>query len=125
MIAADTSSMVAYLSGQPGTDIEVLDRALELHLAVLPPVVIAEILSDPALSGEAATFVRSLPRLEIHDGYWERAGLLRRRVLGRKLKARLGDALVAQSCLDHKTSLITRDRDFRHFAREVGLRLES
>src|SRR5229473_4653682 len=116
MIAADTSSMVAYLSGQPGTDIEVLDRALELHLAVLPPVVIAEILSDPALSGEAATFVRSLPRLEIHDGYWERAGLLRRRVLGRKLKARLGDALVAQSCLDHKTSLITRDRDFRHFA---------
>ena len=35
----------------------------------------------------------------------------------RGLKARLADALVAQSCIDHGVSLIARDADFRHFAR--------
>jgi predicted nucleic acid-binding protein len=35
----------------------------------------------------------------------------------------MGDVLVAQSCLDHKVPLITRDRDFRHFARLAGLKL--
>jgi predicted nucleic acid-binding protein len=44
-------------------------------------------------------------------------------VLAAKRRARLGDALIAQSCLDHQVRLITRDRDFRHFARAAGLRL--
>ena len=40
-----------------------------------------------------------------------------------QVKAGLADSLIAQSCLDHDLALITRDRDFRHFARHAGLRL--
>jgi hypothetical protein len=37
--------------------------------------------------------------------------------------ARLADALIAQSCLDHDVPLITRDAEFRHFARVRPLEL--
>jgi predicted nucleic acid-binding protein len=56
-------------------------------------------------------------------GYWERAGALRAQVLAKRLKARLGDALIAQSCIDRGIPLITRDRDFRSFARVANLDL--
>ena len=51
--------------------------------------------------------------LEVLDGYWERAGLLRAGTLARRRKAALADVLIAQSCLDHDVESITRDRDFR------------
>jgi predicted nucleic acid-binding protein len=35
----------------------------------------------------------------------------------------LGDALVAQSCIDEGVPLLTRDRDFRAFAKAAGLDL--
>jgi predicted nucleic acid-binding protein len=38
-------------------------------------------------------------------------------------KARLADALIAQACIDSDVALITRDRDFRHFAKHCGLKL--
>lgn len=44
-------------------------------------------------------------------------------MLGRRRRARLADALVAQSCIYHGVRLVTRDADFRHFARLGGLHL--
>jgi hypothetical protein len=38
-------------------------------------------------------------------------------------KARLGDALIAQTCIDKNISLLTRDRDFRAFGDAAGLDL--
>lgn len=35
----------------------------------------------------------------------------------RKLLARRADTLIAQSCLDHKTPLLTRDKGFLRFGR--------
>jgi predicted nucleic acid-binding protein len=64
-----------------------------------------------------------LPLLEPSPGYWERVGSLRAKVLARNRRARLADALIAQSCLDHEISLLTRDGDFRDFAEVSGLRL--
>lgn len=64
-----------------------------------------------------------LPVLEIAEGYWHRAGLLRARLLARSRRARLADSLVAQSCLDHDLSLVTRDSGFRHFVRMAGIRI--
>ena len=61
--------------------------------------------------------------LEITEGYWQRAGLLRARLLARGRRARLADSLIAQSCLDHDLSLVTRDSDFRHFVRLAGIRI--
>ena len=45
------------------------------------------------------------------------------RKLARRRTARLGDALIAQSCIDGGVSLLTRDRDFRAFIEAAGLNL--
>lgn len=123
MIAIDTSSLVAYLSGAGGADVEATAVALQYRQAVLPPVVLSELLGDPKVRRDVKAVFLGLPLLEILDGYWERAGLLRARILARGLRARLADSLIAQSCLDHDVELVTRDSDFGHFKRLAGLRL--
>jgi predicted nucleic acid-binding protein len=122
MIAVDSSSWIAYLSGATGRDVEALDLAVSQEQAVLPPVVLAELFSDPKLPAKTAQRLKELPLLEVLDGYWERAGSLRSRVLARGWRARLADCLIAQSCLDHDVPLITRDSDFGHFV-PAGLKL--
>mgnify|MGYP001080624768 CR=1 FL=1 len=123
MIALDTSSLVAYFAGLGGEDTEATRLALEYKQAVLPPVVLAELFSDPKLPESIAAALKRIPMLAVTEGYWERAGRLRARVIWRGLKARLADSLIAQSCLDSDVGLITRDADFRHFARSAGLKL--
>lgn len=123
MIAADTSSFIAHLSGNTGKDVEFLDRALSDHLVVLPPVVLCELLSDPKLPPSVSNLLKLLPILETTEGYWARAGALRAKALARGRKVRLADALIAQSCLDHDLPLISRDNDFRIFAKLAGLKL--
>jgi predicted nucleic acid-binding protein len=123
VIAADTSSMIAFLQDDPGDDTDVIQSALDHQHLALPPVVLTELLSDPAVSRSVRTLLAGLPILDIEPGYWERAGLLRASVLKQKKKARVADALIAQSCLDQASPLVTRDRDFRHFAKAAGLPL--
>ena len=123
MIAADTSTWIAFLQGERGEDTVLLDRALADKLVVMAPVVLTELLSDPKLDASVAQTLAGLPLLEIHDGFWERAGHLRARVLTKRRKARLGDALIAQACVDRQIPLLTRDRDFRAFAEAADLRI--
>jgi predicted nucleic acid-binding protein len=123
MIAIDTSSWSAYFGGEEGHDVEAVDQALEHGDAVLPPVVLTELLSSPKLPSSAARILSALPMLELSEGYWERCGRLRARVLARGLRARLADTLIAGSCIDHGIPLVTRDADFRHFVKLGGLRL--
>lgn len=123
MIAADTSSMVAFLEGDAGADAEIIQSALDHQQLALPPAVLTELLSDPALPKGVRTLLAGLPMLDIEPGFWERAGLLRASVLKQRKKARVADALIAQSCLDQNTPLVSRDRDFRHFAGAAGLPL--
>ena len=123
MIAADTSSMIAFLEGDDGDDVDLVQSALDHRQLALPPVVLTELLSDPAISRTVRSLLAGLPLLQVEPGYWERAGALRASVLKQKKKARVADSLIAQSCLDQSTPLVTRDRDFRHFADTVGLPL--
>lgn len=123
MIAVDSSSWIAYLSGEDGVDVKAVEDGLAQRRICLPPVVVTELLSDPELPANVAPLIRGLPQLEILDGYWERAGLLRSRVLAARHRARLADTLIAQSCLDHDLPLVARDSAFRHFARIGGLKL--
>jgi predicted nucleic acid-binding protein len=119
MIAIDTSSLIAYLSG---LDVEATGLALEHRQAVLPPV-LSELLSELRLRANVKDLLVALPMLDLVDGYWERAGLLRAKTLARKRKAALADVLVAQACLDHDVELVTRDHDFDALAVMAGLRL--
>ena len=123
MIAADTSTWIAYLQGASGEDVEMLDRALQDRQIVMAPAVLTELLSDPNLAPPVRELLTDVPLMETSPGYWERAGLLRAKALAKRRKARLGDALIAQSCLDRGIKLITRDRDFRSFADTAGGKL--
>jgi predicted nucleic acid-binding protein len=114
MIAADTSA---------GEDARLLDKALADRQVVMVPVVLTELLSDPKLPTEVAETLSGVPLIEIGSGYWRRAGELRAKVLAKRRKARLGDALIAQSCIDGAIPLLTRDRDFRAFVEAARLDL--
>jgi predicted nucleic acid-binding protein len=123
MIAADTSTWIAFLQGESGDDVDLLGEALRGRQIVMAPPVLEELLSDPKLPSDVAQTLLDIPLIDIESGYWERAGRLRARVLARKRKARLGDALIAQTCADHGVLLLTRDRDFRAFAEAAKLNL--
>ena len=123
MIAVDTSTWIGFLQGDGGQETELLDRALQDRQVLMIPIVLTELLSDPNLPAEVSQVLSELPLIEIEPGYWQRAGELRAKVLTQRRKARLGDALIAQSCIDRGIPLLTRDRDFRAFAEAAGLHL--
>jgi len=123
LIAIDTSSLIAFLAGDSGGDSEAVETALEQKQAVFPPVVLAELLSSPALSAEVETIFLEIPLLTITPDYWHRTGKLRAKLIAKGFKARLADCLIAQSCLDHEIPLITRDADFKAIAKLTPLRL--
>jgi len=123
VIAADTSTWIAFLEGSAGEDAQLLDRGLEDRQVVMVPVVLSELLSDPKIPPEVARTLSEVPLMEVELGYWQRAGMLRSKVLAKRRKARLGDALIAQSCIDGGVRLLSRDRDFRVFAGAAGLNL--
>jgi predicted nucleic acid-binding protein len=123
MIAADTSTWIAFLEGDSGNDVQLLDKALEDRQVLMVPAVLTELLSDPNLPDEVARYLAEIPLVETQSGYWERAGALRAKALAKGRKARLGDVLIAQSCADRDLPLLTRDRDFRVFAESASLDL--
>jgi hypothetical protein len=45
------------------------------------PVVLTELLSDAKLSSEVARTLSEVPLVQIETGYWQRAGMLRAKVL--------------------------------------------
>jgi len=123
MIAADTSTWVAFLEGDAGKDVELLTESLRDRQVVMIPVVLTELLSDPEAPESTIASLCDLPRAEIGADYWRKAGLMRSKVLAKRRKGRLGDALIAQSCIDHDLRLLTRDRDFQAFAEHAELKL--
>jgi predicted nucleic acid-binding protein len=123
VIAVDTSTWIAYLQGARGHDAELLDRALQDRQVLMLPAVLTELLSDPELPSDLSHTLLDLPFVDPTPGYWHRAGELRAKVLAKRRKARLADALIAQSCIDRGIPLLTRDRDFRAFADAAGLDL--
>ena len=125
MIAADTSTWIAFLEGDQGEDAQLLDKALADRQVLMIPAVLTELLSDPELPSEVAETLTDVPMIDIEAGYWQRAGALRAKVLSKRRKARLGDALIAQSCVDRGIPLLTRDRDFRAFLGAASLSLFS
>ncbi len=124
MIACDTSSLAAFLAGDPQAgDVIKLRKASKADQLVLPPVALTEALSNPKTFAQADALISELPLLSLTPGYWQRAAQSRSKLIGKGLKARLADTLIAQSCIDADVELITRDKDFRHFVQHCGLKL--
>jgi predicted nucleic acid-binding protein len=123
MAAVDSSTLIAFIQGDRGPDVELFEASLATADIVLPPVVVSEVLSEPQLPARHRAAILALPMLELSAGYWLRAAETRAILLRRNLRARLPDALIAQACIDNDVVLINRDSDFRHFARYCGLKL--
>ena len=123
MVCVDTNCIIAYLSGDDSSDIEFFDKLLRRGLAAVPPVVVTELLSDPALPHEAEVLIGSLPVLSVDEGYWQRSGRLRAKLGANGFRVGLGDALVAQACIDYDAPLLTRDKGFQRFRKVGGLKL--
>ena len=121
MIAADTSTWISFFEGEQGDDILVLAGALESRQVVMAPPVLTELLSDPELPASVAQTLLELPLVALKDEFWHRAGRLRAKVLARKRKARLGDALIAQCCIDADIAFVSRDGDFKAFSADLDL----
>jgi predicted nucleic acid-binding protein len=122
IVAADSSALVLALDGVRDSSMTLLRAALRENRLRVSPVVVTELTSNPRITEGTRRLVSILPRLTFHEGYWERAGLLRASLLVRKVRAFVPDVLIAQSCIDHDMPLITYDGDFRHFER-AGLKL--
>jgi predicted nucleic acid-binding protein len=123
VIAADTSSLVAYFAGYDGHDVERIHSALQTGELRISPVVFTELLSDPKTTVELEKTVAEWRQLAIVEGYWLRAARTRAHLLSLKLKPKLPDTLIAQAAIDHDLPLIARDEGFRHFAKYCGLKL--
>jgi predicted nucleic acid-binding protein len=122
MLAADTSSMVAFLNGEEADDVEVIKSTIADELLILPPVVLSELLSAKSLKKEVAALLVEMPLLELADDFWVMVGEARRKILEKGRRARLADAMIAVCCIENAIPLITRDSDFRHYV-ELGLKI--
>lgn len=116
MIAIDACVVISFLQGEQSPSVEHFINLLRADQAVLAPSTVTELLSDAKGGGDTLALIEGLRLLPIEPDYWRRAGLLRAAVRRLGRKAALGDALVAQACLDAKVPLLTSDRDFRAFA---------
>ncbi len=123
MIAVDASVLIPWLGGHDLPETRRLSSFVQTGEGVLAAVTITEMLSDPKGSGLLDAALLAFPILPIGDGYWERAGVLRAKVRRAGNKAALGDALIAQACIDSDTPLLTRDGDFVAFVKLGGLKL--
>lgn len=123
MICADTSSIARYLDGAEGPDVDLVAQAIEDARLVLAPPTITELLAHAIERPMLTPMLRNAVTLPLEAGFWERAGLMRRRVRKEGGKAKLADALIAQACIDTDIVLITHDADFRHFVTHGGLKL--
>jgi predicted nucleic acid-binding protein len=115
LIVADSSVLIPWAEGNPTNKTRLLRFHMQQRTLRIAPVSITELLSAPNLRPEVRLVAETLDILELQDGYWARAGLLRGRCHAAGRRARLADALIAQACLDADLPLLTNDADFEVF----------
>lgn len=122
-LVVDTSVWSDFFAGET---IQVLEDALSLGTVVLPPIVVAELLSGARREEDRKALealIRDLPVHETPRAHWIRVGQLRQRLLGSGKPISTPDAHVAQCALDRSAPLLTRDRVFSRVAKEADLHL--
>jgi tRNA(fMet)-specific endonuclease VapC len=122
-VVADTSVWVELLAGRsaPG-----LVEALRQGLVVLPPIVVAELISGARRARDRASIHDLMEELPLHEtplDHWIRVGDLRRRLAERGVSVSTPDAHVAQCALDRGAVLLSRDAVFARIAEASDLML--
>jgi hypothetical protein len=108
----DTSVWIDFFAGRP---VRGLEEALESGMVVLPPVVVAELVSGARRAGQRRQITKLVESLPVHAtpvGHWVRVGELRRQAAERGIAVSTPDAHVAQCALDRGAILLSRDQVF-------------
>lgn len=120
-VVVDTSAWIDFLAGD---DLPSLEEALVHGAIVLPPIVIAELLSGVRRRSERDKVEDMLANLSMHDApldHWVRVGDLRRTLRSHGSTISTPDAHVAQCALDVRGLLVTRDAVFSRVANLLPL----
>jgi hypothetical protein len=98
-------------------------------MVVLPPIVVAELISGARRPRDRQAIVDLVADLPLHETppeHWIRVGdLRRRRLAARGVAVSTPDAHVAQCALDRDAILLSRDAVFARIAGVVHLRLRA
>lgn len=124
-VVIDTSAWIDYFEGRTAKR---LQAALDERHAVLPPLVVAEVITGASTVEQRnaiGEFLQEAPVYETSLGHWISVGLLRRELRRKGLTVTLPDAHVAQCALDLDAVLLTRDAIFKDIARHTALRVTS
>lgn len=124
-VVADTSVWIEFFAGRPALELE---EALQHGNVVLPPLVVAELVSGARRKAERAAITRLIEELPVHDtpvDHWVRVGELRRTLLDRGLSVSTPDAHVAQCALDRNALLLSRDAVFARIGGSVSLKVSA
>ncbi len=122
-VVVDTSAWIDFFAG---AELPPLADALARGIVVLPPIVIAELVSGARRPAERRAIADLVMELTIHDtppDHWVRVGTLRRELRDRGLSVSTPDAHVAQCALDRSAPLLTKDHVFARIAEFVPLKL--
>lgn len=122
-LVVDTSVWIDFFNGRPAP---ALEHGLEVGVVVLPPVVVAELVSGARQPRHRAAIVELVADLAVHEtpiDHWVRVGDLRRRLSEKGIAVSTPDAHVAQCAIDLDAMLLSRDAVFQRIAGVAPLRL--
>ncbi len=124
-VIVDTSVWVEFFAGRPARGLE---DALAEGVVVLPPLVVAELVSGARRARDRAAIEELVAELPLHEtplGHWIRVGTLRRELQTKGVLVSTPDAHVAQCALDRDAVLLSRDAVFSRIARHTQLHARS
>lgn len=122
-IVVDTSEWIEFFAGAEASHIE---EALANGSAIMPPIVVAELVSGASTAAQRSSIGELLQDAPVHDTpleHWIRVGELRGMLRRNGLSVSIPDAHVAQCALDRDAILLTRDKIFTAIARHTKLRV--
>jgi predicted nucleic acid-binding protein len=121
-LVADTSVWIDFLAGRPAPELE---AGLAQGAVVLPPVVVAELISGARRASQRAALLELVEDLPVHEttkAHWIRVGDLRRRMAEKGVAVSTPDAHVAECAIERDAVLLSRDRVFVDIAKVTSLR---
>jgi predicted nucleic acid-binding protein len=123
-VVVDSSAWIEFFRGR---QVPLVETALADGRVLLPPIVVAELVSGATSRADVrqiAELVRALDLIPTPREHWIRVGELRRLLRSRGVVVSTPDAHVAQCALDVNGVLVSFDRCLRRIASHTGLRLE-
>jgi predicted nucleic acid-binding protein len=124
-LVVDTSVWIDFFSGR---EVPALEEALAQGAVILPPIVIAELISgarSPRDRAAVQDLIVDLTVAETALGHWIRVGELRQELSRQGISVSIPDAHIAQCALDRNALLLSRDHIFLKIAKVSRLQVFS